>query len=79
MFLGSTQAQRLIELSRASKAGDIIRILCLLEAGVDVDAPVNDYGHTAVFQACYHNQLVTVEFLVGSFNPVPFRVASAYI
>lgn len=60
--LGDTQQDRTAELHKASSRCDVMRIMALLEAGVNVDA-TNEYGQTAVFLAAYHNASEAIKLL----------------
>ncbi|CAK9066621.1 unnamed protein product [Durusdinium trenchii] len=65
MRLGDTQQERSAELHKASSACDTLRIMALLEAGVDIDAS-NEYGQTAIFLAAYYDAAEAVKLLAWS-------------
>ncbi|CAD7937538.1 unnamed protein product [Amoebophrya sp. A25] len=53
LFLGSSRKQRLAELVKALKTGDILRLACVVEAGVDLSlSTVDSYAnHSALYLA----------------------------
>jgi len=55
---------RLTELCKAALDGDVIRIVALANVGVEVDAVLNEYGHTALFVASLHGRSAAVRRLI---------------
>jgi hypothetical protein len=63
-MLGLTQAKRLECMEKAVTRGDLQRLRCLFDSGVDLDANLNEYGHTALFLACYLGRVDAARMLL---------------
>jgi len=64
-YLGSKSSQRLSEFEKCIVLGDILRLICVIEAGVDVDAILNDYKQNALHLAIFHGNETMAWFLIN--------------
>ena len=64
-YLGSKSSQRLSEFEKCIVLGDILRLICVIEAGVDVDAILNDYKQNALHLAIFNGNETMAWFLIN--------------
>ncbi len=61
-LLGDNQIDRSAEFLRAAEVGDALRVMALVEAGVDINT-VNEYGQTAYFLATWRRHSTVLHCL----------------
>jgi hypothetical protein len=78
LFLGSNQMQRLYEFFKAAGLGNLLRLKCLIDVGVDIDAR-NEYGQAVLHIACWKGYAAMVDLLISMNADVSIRDNAGYL